>query len=152
ARELVARELAVPVAFARTLLCLGALAGWLCAAAVAGPEAALRDAVVTLGDVRVTETAWSPLGGAPREGVAPAPALLTWQPQEAPSWSLANVQDDGDAYFPSCDACPRRGLVAFVSYDSWRGIADGGWQNNGIVSGANYGTRLGRFSDWTGFG
>src|SRR5262249_17988394 len=31
-------------------------------------------------------------------------------------------------------------------------VPDGGWQNNGIVSGVNYGTRLGWFSDWTGIG
>ena len=43
-----------------------------------------------------------------------------------------------------CDDCPTHGVMAFVSYDSFRGVADGGWQNNGIVSGLNYGTRLGR--------
>ena len=53
---------------------------------------------------------------------------------------------------PSCDQSPARAVIAFVSYDSWRGIQDGSWQNNGIASGLNFGTRLGRFSDWTGIG
>ena len=53
---------------------------------------------------------------------------------------------------PSCDQGPSRAVVAFVSYDSWRGVQDGSWQNNGIASGLNFGTRLGRFSDWTGIG
>jgi hypothetical protein len=52
----------------------------------------------------------------------------------------------------TCDECPKRGIVAFVGYDSWRGVSDGGWQNNGINTGLNFGTRLGRFSDWTGIG
>ena len=52
----------------------------------------------------------------------------------------------------ACDDCPTRGIVAFVSYDSWRGVSDGDWQNNGIATGANFGTRLGRFSDLTGVG
>jgi hypothetical protein len=53
---------------------------------------------------------------------------------------------------PICDACPRCGYFAFVRYDTWRGIPDGNWQNNGINAGLNLGTRLGRFSDWTGIG
>jgi hypothetical protein len=53
---------------------------------------------------------------------------------------------------PSCDECPTRGVYAFVGYDSWRGISDGGWQNNGVSTGLNFGTRLGRFSDLTGIG
>ncbi|HVW38656.1 MAG TPA: DUF6666 family protein, partial [Pirellulales bacterium] len=54
--------------------------------------------------------------------------------------------------FPACDDCPNYGGMGFVSYDSWRGISDGSWQNNGIVVGLNYGTRLGAFSDLTGIG
>ena len=54
--------------------------------------------------------------------------------------------------FPACDDCPNYGGMGFVSYDSWRGISDGNWQNNGIVAGLNYGTRLGAFSDLTGIG
>jgi hypothetical protein len=40
----------------------------------------------------------------------------------------------------------------FVGYDAWRGTPDGGWENNGIHAGANYGARLGPLSDWTGIG
>lgn len=51
-----------------------------------------------------------------------------------------------------CDECPRRGTLLFVGYDSWKGVPDAGWQNNGISSGLNFGTRLGRISDLTGIG
>ena len=50
------------------------------------------------------------------------------------------------------DDCPNHGLLAFVSYDSFKGISDGGWQNNGIVTGFNFGTRLGAISELTGIG
>ena len=43
-------------------------------------------------------------------------------------------------------------MSAFVGYDSWRGVTDGGWQNNGIHVGGNLGTKLGAFSDATGIG
>jgi hypothetical protein len=52
----------------------------------------------------------------------------------------------------ACDECPRRGAVIFLDYNSWRGISDGSWQNNGINTGLNFGTRLGRFSDLTDIG
>jgi hypothetical protein len=42
--------------------------------------------------------------------------------------------------------------VTFVGYDSFRGISDDSWQNNGIHTGLNYGTRLGRFSEITNIG
>jgi hypothetical protein len=51
-----------------------------------------------------------------------------------------------------CEECPTWGLQTFVGYDSWRGIADDSWQNNGIHVGANIGTRLGPISDATGIG
>jgi hypothetical protein len=51
-----------------------------------------------------------------------------------------------------CDECPTWSLQSFVSYDSWRGISDDSWQNNGINVGANFGTRLGPISDATGVG
>jgi hypothetical protein len=53
---------------------------------------------------------------------------------------------------PSCDECPKRMLIAQVGYDTWRGISDGDWQNNGIHTGLNFGTRLGRVSDLNGVG
>jgi hypothetical protein len=43
-------------------------------------------------------------------------------------------------------------MYAFFGYDSWRGIQDDGWGNNGLHTGLNFGTRLGQFSDWTGVG
>lgn len=51
-----------------------------------------------------------------------------------------------------CEECPTWGVQTFVGYDSWRGIADDNWQNNGIHVGANIGTRLGPISDATGIG
>src|SRR5580698_6493389 len=40
----------------------------------------------------------------------------------------------------------------FYGYETFRGISDGNWQNNGLNTGFNVGTRLGQFSDWTGIG
>jgi hypothetical protein len=51
-----------------------------------------------------------------------------------------------------CDDAPRAGLITFVAYDAFRGVSDGTWENNGITTGINYGTRLGAFSDLTGIG
>jgi len=53
---------------------------------------------------------------------------------------------------PTCNACPNKGMYAFFGYDSWRGIQDDGWGNNGLHAGLNFGTRLGPISDWTGVG
>jgi hypothetical protein len=53
---------------------------------------------------------------------------------------------------PVCDSSPCAGLVTFVGYDAFRGISDGSWENNGIHTGVNYGTRLGALSDLTGVG
>ncbi len=39
-----------------------------------------------------------------------------------------------------------------MGYDSFRGVSDDSWQNNGIHAGFNYGTRLGKFSELTGIG
>jgi hypothetical protein len=69
----------------------------------------------------------------------------------APPWP-GGAYDAGGELCPECDECPRHGLYAFFGYDSWKGISDSGWANNGLHTGVNYGTRLGRFSDWTGFG
>ncbi len=52
----------------------------------------------------------------------------------------------------ACDDCPHYVLNGFVSYDSFKGVADNGWQNNGIVTGFNLGSRLGVLSDLTGIG
>lgn len=53
---------------------------------------------------------------------------------------------------PVCDPDPQHSLGVFVGYDTWRAIPDGDWQNNGIHTGVNFGTRLGLLSDWTGIG
>ena len=53
---------------------------------------------------------------------------------------------------PVADECPNHVLVGLLSYDSFRGIQDGNWQNNGIVAGFNFGSRLGVLSDLTGIG
>ena len=52
----------------------------------------------------------------------------------------------------TCDECPTHSLSAFFGYDTWRGVADDSWQNNGLHVGLNYGSRLGCFSDFTGIG
>ena len=44
------------------------------------------------------------------------------------------------------------GYFALVGYEAFRGIPDGSWENNGLHTGANFGTRLGELSDWTGIG
>ncbi len=48
--------------------------------------------------------------------------------------------------------CPTWGVQTFVSYDSWKGLSDDGWQNNGINVGASFGTRLGPWGDAIGLG
>jgi len=59
---------------------------------------------------------------------------------------------DCSAVGQSCDDGLRHGLYTFVGYEAFRGISDGGWENNGINAGVNFGTRLGVLSDWTGIG
>ncbi len=39
-----------------------------------------------------------------------------------------------------------------LGYEAFRGVSDGSWENNGIVTGLNFGTSLGSFSDVTGIG
>lgn len=51
-----------------------------------------------------------------------------------------------------CEECPKWGLQTFVGYDTWRGISDDSWQNNGIHVGANLGSWLGPISEATGIG
>jgi hypothetical protein len=60
--------------------------------------------------------------------------------------------DTGKAWTPNCDNCPNYGFYGLFGYDSWRGVPDDSWQNNGLHVGLNFGTRLGRFSDLTGIG
>ncbi len=102
----------------------------------------------------------------PADAVEPLPAVsiepgqrwLAKQAAEQPSDTLRRVASylpgggKGNWSCPVCDDCPHYGLQAFVGYDAFRGISDGGWQNNGIHTGINYGTRLGALSEWTGIG
>ncbi len=53
---------------------------------------------------------------------------------------------------PISDELQSYGTQIFVDYDAFRGIADGGWENNGIRTGFNFATRLGQFSELTGIG
>src|SRR5262249_35420069 len=72
-----------------------------------------------------------------------------------PSPSANGEPATGDFHLNG-DGCPgdllTHGLYVFYGYDSWRGIQDDGWGNNGLHTGANYGTRLGPISDSTGVG
>ena len=44
-------------------------------------------------------------------------------------------------------------MNAWTGFDAFKGLPDGTWQSNfGVVTGLNYGTRLGRFSELTGIG
>jgi hypothetical protein len=108
----------------------------------------------------------------PNPGGASAPEMRGPQPtapavQPAGNWWTGNSSTPGYAstsgygsapgydigdLCAGCDDNPSHGVVAFASYESFRGVADSSWQNNGISAGLNYGTRLGRFSDWTGIG
>ncbi len=45
-----------------------------------------------------------------------------------------------------------RDLTYSFGYDSWRGVQDGGWANNGLHTSLNFGSRLGTFSERTGIG
>ncbi len=52
---------------------------------------------------------------------------------------------------PSNDEKPWT-VSLLYGYETFRGVADGAWQNNGLNTGFNFGTRLGQFSDATGIG
>jgi len=66
-------------------------------------------------------------------------------PLHTSDWSLADARIQPNV---------RRNwsLVGAYGYESFRGVADQGWQNNGLYGGVNFGTRLGSFSDATGLG
>ncbi len=86
----------------------------------------------------------------------------TNSPPTSPLASAANACDSqpcgetggaaGDPHRVFCEECPKWGMLTFVGYDSWRGISDDSWQNNGIHVGANLGTWLGPVSEATGIG
>jgi hypothetical protein len=58
----------------------------------------------------------------------------------------------GDFQRALCEECPKWGIQTFVGYDTFRGISDDSWQNNGIHVGGNLGTWLGPLSEATGVG
>lgn len=92
-----------------------------------------------------TTTAAAGPGNSYEEAIAASP----------PTGTTGNVYPcfgTGDVPRPVCDACPTWGVVTFVSYDDFRGITDSSWSNDGVVAGANFGTKLGPISDLTGFG
>ncbi|MCC7084661.1 MAG: hypothetical protein IT427_06610 [Pirellulales bacterium] len=93
--------------------------------------------------ILVTASAAEPLDGhfIPRYQGSPC--------QTCPSCDACSGSYDLDAI---CQDCPTHGLYIFEGYDAWRGHPDGDWGNWGISSGANFGTRLGAFSDLTGIG
>jgi hypothetical protein len=85
-----------------------------------------------------------------------APSQLSW-PGEDQGMASSQPWIGGEYASPYCDSPwaephPNYGLLAFFGYDAFRGHPDGSWQNNGLHTGVNFGTRLGRFSDWTGIG
>jgi hypothetical protein len=105
------------------------------------------------------------LPGSEADYYAPPPTL------RMPAQPAAVFSDDSDRPLKLCDIFPlftgdpslegavpasdeRRSRIysLLVGYDAFRGIPDGSWENNGIHTGANFGTRLGRISDWTGVG
>jgi hypothetical protein len=49
-----------------------------------------------------------------------------------------------------CEAAPASGLQLFFAYEAFRGLPDGGWENNGLNAGINYGHRLGYITERTG--
>ena len=76
--------------------------------------------------------------------------------QTAVSPNLADPNPDGDRARDEFQRAfcsePLWSLQTFVSYDTWKGISDGGWQNNGINVGANFGMCLGEWGRRTGVG
>ena len=73
-------------------------------------------------------------------------------PVDLSSCGNGSCEDCAPTLPAMCDDCPNYVFNGFVSYDSFKGVADGGWQNNGVVAGFNLGTRLGVLSDMTGIG
>jgi len=85
------------------------------------------------------------------ESIVPAQygqAIMGAAPSGSPAGSSYSTAD----VYPGCTSCPNRGYYGFFGYDSFRGIPDSGWCNNGLHGGLNFGTRLGPISDWTGIG
>jgi hypothetical protein len=83
--------------------------------------------------------------------LTPGNAVSVFDPPASPCDCGASC-DMGNCWKPHCDGCPKYGIYGLLGYDSWRGVQDDSWQNNGLHVGLNFGTRLGRFSELTGIG
>ena len=57
-----------------------------------------------------------------------------------------------DGVPPVSDPLNNQGIILSVDYDAFRGIPDGGWENNGIRVGFNFASKMGSFSEMTGIG
>jgi len=86
----------------------------------------------------------------PAQSSVPSADASPEQMSAAPDTSTGSATNSFERAL--CDSCPIWGVTTFIGYDSWRGITGGSWDNNGIHLGANFGTRLGSFSDATGIG
>jgi hypothetical protein len=139
--------------YLRRLCALGLLLPIVCASVAAGQYVSSHAGAELFGPPPLASSEFVQAEGvvAPVTSVVPAGAAYPASPIEpwpAPDWSAGPSCD----LCPACEECPRHGLIAFVGYDSWKGIAESGWSNYGIHTGLNFGTPLGRFSDWSGIG
>jgi hypothetical protein len=100
----------------------------------------------------------SPAVGSPVASSGPAAEVIDAPNSASKAWeSDATDSATGDLFGdwlgPPQPNSPYRNLYLFHGYSSWRGISEGtGANNNGFLYGANYGTKLGVLSDWTGIG
>jgi hypothetical protein len=105
-------------------------------------------------------------------GIAPAQMIVPGPRQSAdfaqvsgdfpgqPTSSIAAPAESGAAYSlgdqysaaQPAELAHDWSLSVFYAYEGFRGVSDGSWENNGLNTGFNFGTRLGRFSDITGIG
>ena len=82
--------------------------------------------------------------------------LTEYEPPDAERVRLGDVFPlfTGDASLqgvpPVSDESRSTGLVYSLDYDAFRGVPDGGWENNGIRLGFNFASRLSRATDLTG--
>jgi hypothetical protein len=121
----------------------------LCGDAVAGPSR--NEGFVSSFSTAFPASSEEPWSAALSPTVTPQSAVET---DVAPM--RADPNPDGDhgrgAFERAFRSEPLWGLQTFVSYDTWKGISDGGWQNNGINVGANFGMCLGEWGRQTGVG